>query len=160
MDDQAQPARPASPAETTSPRWAALWIWTVFFGLNSGLSYSFLGPARDIVQTRTFGPGFRGGSFYPGGLPVGLLEFAVPTSHLVGLLVSVAAWLFLYLYFVVYVLPVVFLGASAAPDDRRVGLACNYLNRTYQLLLIAALARATPDLVLLLAPWLSRLGFQ
>jgi hypothetical protein len=160
-DSAGKPA-PQVPAETLLSKFAAVWIWTVFFGVSGGLSYSFLTPLRDIVQIGMMGSnfGFRPWMGPMAGSPLGaeLMTIALPVAFAVGLLASVASWLFLYLYFALYLVPVVFQGGAIPYEDRRRRLAGLYLNRTYQLVIIAALARATPDLVYLFFPLLTWLG--
>jgi hypothetical protein len=158
-------AKPAVQAtgEHLLGKFAAVWIWTVFFGVGGGLSYSFLGSLRDIVQVgmfnANFGPRGRFGPMLNTQLGSELMGLVLPIAFAVGLLASVASWLFLYLYFALYLVPVVFLGGPIGHEDRRRRLAAAYLNRTYQLVIVAALARATPDLIYLFLPLLDWLGF-
>jgi hypothetical protein len=164
MDEPAESKTPPVVAEPGDPlvtRVAALWIWTVFFGLSGGLSYSFLSTGRELMMAAPMlVGGGRGWGGFPNATGTELVMLVVPAAYAIGLLASVGAWLFLYLYFAHFVLPVVFFAVKPLQDDRRRRLAGHYLNRTYQLLLIAALARATPDLVYLLLPALGRFGFR
>jgi hypothetical protein len=164
MDEAPVPTLRPAAAEAGDPlltRAAALWIWTVFFGLSGGLSYSFLSSGRELMLAgpMLFGGG-RGWGGFPNAPGMELTILIVPAAYAIGLLASVGAWLFLYLYFAHFVLPVVLFATKPPHDERRRRLAGHYLNRTYQLLLIAALARATPDLAYLLLPALGRLGFR
>lgn len=163
MDDP-PPASPRTPPDcppaSVATPLAALWIWTVFFGLNGSLSYSFLAAIRDLTQIGLMGTG-RG---LPGSLYVvplyGLNSTILPALFGAGLVASVGAWLSLYLYFVTFVLPVVFLQVAGPHEDRRLRLAAGYLNRTYQLLILAGLARATPEVLYLVLPALGNLGIR
>lgn len=164
MDHPTEPSPPPTGLDARDvlmTRVAALWIWTVFFGLNGGLSYSFISSTRDLMMAAPmFVGGGRPRGGFPGGPSMEMAMLVVPAAYALGLLASVGGWLFLYLYFTHFVLPVVFFAIKSPHEDRRRRLAGHYLNRTYQLLLVAALARATPDLAYLLLPALSRFGFQ
>lgn len=145
--------------EALATRLAGVWIWTVFFTLNGGLTYSLLGTLREVVQINALGGGWGGAGRF--GLPdPHILRLVMPTAYAVGLLASVASWLFLYLYFVMYVVPVSLLGVRPESQETRRRLAAAWLNRTYQFLILAALARVTPDLYYVFMPILVSLGWS
>ena len=141
-------------------RLAALWIWSVFFGVNGGLSYSFLTPHGGLSGLGMFDVAFLGNRFNPGmpGAAPQLMMLVSPFATAIGVLASVAGWVYLYMYFTGFVLPVVFLGTALPNEDRRRRRAALLLSRSYQLLILAGLARFVPELLLMLVPALSRFG--
>lgn len=146
-------------SETLATRLAGVWIWTVFFTLNGGLTYSLLGTLHGVVQINAQGGGWAGAGRF--GFPdPRIIRIVLPTAYAVGLLASVASWLFLYLYFVMYVVPVSLLGVRPESQELRRRLAAGWLNRTYQFLILAALARVTPDLYYVFIPILGFLGWS
>ena len=159
FDPNPKPKEPsAGPFDAWAGRIAAVWIWTALFGLNGGLSYSFLGGAGQLGLSALwmgsgFGPG-RGRGPQANDFAVMILSFAFA----LGLMASLAAWLFLYLQFSSYLVPVVLLGVRPF-EDRRQRLSARYLMRAYQLLLIAGLARVAPDVLFLFLPAMERFGF-
>jgi hypothetical protein len=157
---QPEPSPPGSSApavsDTLLSRFAAVWIWTVFFGVNGGLTYSFLASSHDWVAAVSISLRRTGAPLGPG--PSELMAVVLPAAFSLGLVASIASWVFLYLYFVTLVLPTVLVGVRGEYEERRRRLAAAYLARTYQLLILAALARATPEVLYLTLPALERLG--
>lgn len=158
-----KPTAPTEAAEPLAVKLAALWIWSVFFGLNGTLSYSFLGSGSvsnfGFVQYLNAMQPYRGNWGGPANVASEFAAMILPVANAVGMFASIAAWLFLYFYFTGYVVPVVLLGTAIPNEARRRRAAALYLARTYQLLILAALARFTPDLMTSLLPALSRLGW-
>lgn len=159
VDTGAKPVASGA-AEGLLGRFAAVWIWTVFFGLNGGLTYSFLGSMREVAQIGLMGIAGRGPAWGGPNAVLGgeMMALIMPLAFSIGLVASIASWLYLYLFFSVYIVPTVFLEGRPAAEDRRRRLAAAYVARTYQLLILAALARATPDILYLFLPLIDRLG--
>ena len=84
------------------------------------------------------GPGPRNGD---------VLTAVLPIAYGVGTVASVGAWIFLYLFFSVFLLPVVFVGVTAVSEERRRRAGARFLNRAYLLLLLSGMARLAPELV-------------
>lgn len=156
-----KPTPPLEAAEPLGVKLAALWIWSVFFGLNGTLSYSFLGTSSNLgvfQYMNAFQP-VRVNWGGPANIANEFAAMILPVAGAVGMLASIAAWLFLYFYFTGYVVPVVLLGTAIPNEARRRRAAALYLARTYQLLILAALARFTPELMASLLPAMSRFGW-
>ncbi len=156
--------------EALVARVAALWIWTVFFGINGGLTYSFLGGegswSRFLMAAMgnpSYGSIYGGFPYQRGGGPgnvfaLEMMSWIQVGTHTLGILASVAAWLFLYLFFASWVVPAVLIGSPLPLEPPRRRRAALYLSRTYQLLILAALARFAPEVLALVIPLLARLG--
>jgi hypothetical protein len=133
-------------ADRLLSKYVAVWLWTIFFGVNSGLSYNYLSFFAQVAQLGLGRPGPR----FPDYL--GLIG---PVAYGLGGLASIGAWVFLYLFFSVYLLPVVFLGTTGISEERRRRDGAKFLNRAYMLLLLAGLVRLAPELLAFVAPVLS-----
>jgi hypothetical protein len=143
MDEIGPPKSPESPpvpeaADRLLAKYVAVWFWSIFFGLNGGLSYNYLSFFSELIGRARFGPGPRAGD---------LLTAVMPIAYGLGAVANIGAWLFLYLFFSVYLLPVIFLGVTAVSEERRRRAGAKFLNRAYLLLLLAGLARLAPEVV-------------
>jgi hypothetical protein len=156
MDEPSSSKTPETPpvleaADRILSKYVAVWLWTIFFGLNSGLSYNYLSffmQATQYNNARSYGSG-------PGPFPSDVLRVVVPTAYGLGAVASIGAWIFLYLFFSVYLLPVVFLGTTGVSEERRRRGGARFLNRAYLLLLVAGVIRLAPEIVTFAAPLLS-----
>ncbi len=162
-DPDFSPDRPAAEpwaekADQLATKLASVWIWTVFFGLNTGLSYSLASGLMglmgnpmmwELMRRPGFGPG-------PGGPAGEYLVMAIPACYIVGVLTNVASWAFLYLYFSLYLLPTVLIREPDGADDRRRRMAATALRRTYLLVIGSGLARLVPEALMYALPLLSR----
>ncbi len=146
---------PAPPAglssqriDDLSTRVAAVWIWTVLFGVNGGLSYSMSQGLGLQNNPMLLNAAFRGGGGLTGPGP-GLewIALAIPVFSLSGIVASLAAWGCLYLYFSLFLLPLVLSHEPVPPDPRRRRMAASALRRTYLLTIVAAGCRLLPDLL-------------
>ncbi|HEX8201144.1 MAG TPA: hypothetical protein VF590_11705 [Isosphaeraceae bacterium] len=151
MDDPGPPKSPESPgvlesADRLLAKYAAVWLWTVFFGINTGLSSNYLAL---YMQAAQFGLG-RPGPRFPD-----YLGLVGPVAYGIGGLASAGAWIFLYLFFSVYLLPVVFLGTTGVSEERRRRGGARFLNRAYLLLLLAGVIRLAPEVLAFVAPLLT-----
>ena len=153
------PPPPPHPLDDLFTKVASLWLWTVFFVVTSGLSFSFLSSLNSMLAPM-FSSGWmgRGGGGAPmGGMNGDMIAFVIPVVHIAGMIANVGSWAFLYLYFTVYLLPAVILRDPNGVDDRRRRIATAALRRTYLLTIAAGIARMLPELILYLGPALSRM---
>jgi hypothetical protein len=154
MDEPGSQKPPEAPpvletADRLLSKYVAVWLWTIFFGVNSGLSSNYLSFfAQQVSQWGRFGPGPRD--------PISdLLRLVGSVGYGLGGLASIGAWIFLYLFFSVYLLPVVFLGTTGLSEERRRRGGAKFLNRAYVLLLVAGVIRLAPEILTFVAPLLS-----
>lgn len=144
MHEPGVPKPPESPpafetADRLLAKVVAVWFWSVFFGLNSGLSYNYLTFFIELLQSSRAGFG--------GPRPPDILLLVRSIAGGVGVVASFGAWIFLYLFFSAYLLPVLFVGVTAVSEERRRRAGATFLNRAYLLLLLAAVARLAPELM-------------
>lgn len=161
IPERAGPDPWAEKSDQLATKLAAVWIWTVFFGLNTGLSASYLGALGGMIGNPVLFElmGRRPGMAQLGGTTSGeVLMLALPVIQMGGILANLGSWAFLYLYFSVFLLPAVLLRDPRGDDDRRRRIAAAALRRTYLLILVSGVARVLPEGLIYLLPLLGRLG--
>jgi hypothetical protein len=151
MDEPGPQKPPESPplsetADRLLSKYVAVWLWTIFFGVNSGVSYNYLSFYIQAAQNGYGRPGARFPDY---------LGMVGPVAYGLGGVASLGAWVFLYLFFSVYLLPVVFLGTTGISEERRRRGGAKFLNRAYVLLVVAGVLRLAPEILALVAPLLS-----
>jgi hypothetical protein len=122
-------------ADQLLSKYAAVWIWTVFFATSGGMFFSYTTPPHRIT--------------FPGVASADLqkyLRLAGDFLYVSGLLASVGSSISLYLYFAFFLAPVVIFATAPDSPRRRRG-AATFARWTYLLLVIAGLARIAPGLV-------------
>lgn len=129
-------------------KYGAIWIWTVLIGLSSGLSYSSMASFSEQIQLQMLGMGRFNGGAGPGSAE--LASMVNMGSIAVGIFANLASWICLYMFFSIYVVPVSLMGSSPIADDRRRRGALMFLRRTYQLLIVSAVARCAPTLFVII----------
>ncbi len=142
MEELPNAERPDSPVEAAADRllskYVAVWLWTIFFGANSGVTYTYYSYIFRSNPGAMFGPGSP--------LPPWLSEVQ-PTALSLSILASAAAWGYLFFFFSVYLIPVVFQRLPEAQGERRRVTSSSFLNRAFLLLIAAWLTRILPDFV-------------
>ena len=128
-------------------KYAAIWVWTVLIGLSGGLTYNSAGTLGDLIQMQMLGGGRFGAGANPAGNEWTLMVNLGASA--VGMLAGVASWICLYMFFTLYVVPIALLGSAPVADDRRRRGGVIFLRRSYQLLIVAVLAKVAPSLFLI-----------
>jgi hypothetical protein len=152
-----------------------LWAWSIL-GLLNGLLTTGAGSGgliggQPLWLMMLQGPFARPMGMNPGGpsgIPREVLMFGMPVLQLVGACACLGCWVFLYLFFMVRILPMLIpqaapTGKSKDPRavewrrERQALSAAGFLRRSYQLLIIAAAMKLAPDVLTMLLPWLSQI---
>jgi hypothetical protein len=161
-------------------RGPALWVWTVLLVLLSWLSAGSAGVSGMFGSDTTMWLMMmdRGGRFMGGGMSEGAMSavimLALPIAACVGMLAILGSWIFLYMYFMTHVLPLVLPAVAGAAakgksgargrdprasgwqQERQSRRGAGYLRRAYQLLIVGAAAKAAPTAIMAVLPWLGR----
>jgi len=150
----------AERADQLTTKIVSVWLWTVFFGLNAGLSYSYMGALSEMFSDAFMMRGLRPDGIGQFGVSATgeFLITAIPLVQAIGILLNFASWAFLYVYFSLYLLPSVLVREPAASEERRRRMAATALKRAYLLVIATGIARATPQLILFMLPWVTKIG--
>jgi hypothetical protein len=144
--------------ETLFHKAATIWLWSIFFGLNAGISASYagaLGTAFGSMMMQAMMPGAGGFNQGTAG-PIGeAIAFAVPFSYLGGILATLGSWYYLYSFFSRVLLPTVFDTPLTAGSPRS-RAAMRNLRSVYFWVLAAGVLRYIPEFLLHLAPVINR----
>jgi hypothetical protein len=142
-------------------RFSAVWVWTAFLGLNAALTASYGNLLTILLGSRFYEMSVRGlGTQMKAGVSVEFLELAQPIFSVAGVLATLAAWGYLYVYFSSYVLPTVMMLEEGRRDERRRKVAARAIRRVYLLTIVATAIRFLPELFMALHPLLVRLGLD
>ena len=135
-------------------KFAVVWVWTILIGINGGLSYHYTNVLGEMFQ----GLYALGNVRRPGmpGAPADWTFYVAPLSTSVGVLASIGSWLCLYWFFTFYAMPIVLFRSATMADDRRRRTSENFLKRSYQLLIVAGVARVAPSLIMMFASLTNR----
>lgn len=150
---------PESKEYSTFSRVAAVWIWSIFFGLNTGVTASLVGAVGSMLNPYVLSQMNLGRSFnQPAGNPfTESIGFILPFSYLGGIVATLFSWYFLYTFFSRVVLPGVF-DPTLKFSQRRAMAAMRNLRAVYFWVIAAGVLRYVPEIVIYLAPMLGRMS--
>ena len=151
-DAKSAPILEPAPADALVSRGSALWIWTVLFIAQAALSFGLFagGPPPGWVTTQ------NGVMRVPAQVAIELLSLVRGLSLLLTIAASLLSWIFLYQFFAIYLVPVLFLLQGQASEERRRQGAAQFARWSYRLMIVAAVARLLPELVVSLVPLLGQ----
>ncbi len=158
--EKKDPETPAASEYSTFSRVAAVWIWSIFFGLNTGVTASLVGALGSLMNPYMMSAMAGGGRVFDlnAGNTFGeIMSLVLPLAYMGGITATLGSWYFLYTFFSRVVLPGVF-DPSFQMEPRRAAAAMRNLRSVYFWVIAAGILRYVPEIALYLAPLIGRMG--
>lgn len=151
---------PSLSHEQLLSRFASVWLWTIFFGLNGGLTASLMSASTTAMNplvwemmARQYGMAGR-----PQNAATEFITVATPFLYVSGIILNVISWGFLYIYFSFYLIPTVIQLQPVRSEDARSKFAAWTLRWTYLCVIAGGLLRFLPELMMHIIPALTSMG--